>query len=78
MFDIGVNYIFYWQLYCNGAVNPDGSSGATEPQTGVELDTNQLKGFWLIRPDGSKTKTYEYFKGLFEANENVKAQRPRF
>ena len=77
LFEIGINYIFYWQLYCNGAVNADGSSGSTEPQNGVKLETNQLKGFWLIRPDGSKTKTYEYFKGLFEANESVKAQRPR-
>ncbi len=76
LFDIGVNYIFYWQLYCNGAVNPDGTAGRTEPQDGVELETNQLKGFWLIRPDGSKTKTYDYFKELFEKNDPVNAQRP--
>ena len=78
LFDIGVNYIFYWQLYCNGAVNDDGTSGSTEPKNGVELDMDHLKGFWLIRPDGSKTKTYEYFKELFEKNEPVKAQRPRY
>lgn len=78
LFDIGVNYIFYWQLYCNGGVNPDGSAASTEPKDGIELGINQLKGFWLIRPDGSKTKTYDYFKALFEKNDLVKAQRPRY
>ena len=78
LFDIGVNYIFYWQLYCNGAVNDDGTAGSTEPKDGVELEIDHLKGFWLIRPDGSKTQTYNYFKTLFDKNETVKAQRPRY
>ncbi|OQA01065.1 MAG: hypothetical protein BWY71_00513 [Planctomycetes bacterium ADurb.Bin412] len=48
-------YIMYWQLYCN------------EPKPGVTIPTwnkDDLRGFWLIRPDGSKTWAYNYFANL--------------
>lgn len=51
----GCPYIVYWQLYCN------------EPKLGVSVPSrkvNDFRGFWLIRPDGSKTKVYDYFKKL--------------
>ena len=54
--DWGCPYIIYWQLYCN------------EMEDRRELppvhSNNAVRGFWLIRPDGSRTWTWEYFYGL--------------
>jgi len=48
-------YIVFWQLYCNEA-KPD-----------VKLpswNNDDYQGFWLIRPDGSKTWVWQYFYDL--------------
>jgi hypothetical protein len=48
----GCPYIVYWQLYCN------------EPRPEAEIPSwkiDDFRGFWLIRPDGSKTNVYNYF-----------------
>ena len=54
--DWGCPYIIYWQLYCN------------ELEDRRELppvhSNNAVRGFWLIRPDGSRAWTWEYFYGL--------------
>jgi hypothetical protein len=54
--DWGCPYIIYWQLYCN------------ELEGRRELPpvhrNNAVRGFWLIRPDGSRAWTWEYFYGL--------------
>jgi len=54
--DWGCPYIIYWQLYCN------------EPEDRRELppvhSNNAVRGFWLIRPDGSRAWTWDYFYGL--------------
>lgn len=54
--DWGCPYIIYWQLYCN------------ELEDRRELppvhSNNAVRGFWLIRPDGSKAWTWDYFYGL--------------
>jgi hypothetical protein len=53
--DWGCPYIVYWQLYCN------------EPRPNVTLpdwNNKNHRGFWLIRPDGSKTWAYDYFQEL--------------
>ncbi len=53
----GCPYIVHWQLYCN------------EPKEGVEIPSWELddfRGFWLIRPDGSKTKAYNYFEDILK------------
>ena len=53
--DWGCPYIVYWQLYCNELADRKQSLG----------DGNKaVRGFWLIRPDGSKAWTWEYFYGL--------------
>lgn len=61
----GVEYIVYWQLYCNDPRN-DLSNPITraDAMNGVHATNDQLKGYWLIRPDGSFTETYKYFNGL--------------
>lgn len=49
----GARWVVYWQLYCN--------EPAHEYQT--ERPANQdLRGFWLIQPDGVKTRIYGNFQ----------------
>src|SRR5262249_33621050 len=45
----GAPYAIYWELYSN------------EYNTGTS-DPNDLRGFWLIRPDGTKAWNYGYFQ----------------
>ena len=58
--DWGCPYIIYWQLYCN------------EMEDRRELppvhSNNDVRGFWLIRPDGSKAWTWDYFYGLLNSD----------
>lgn len=77
--EFGVSYVFYWQVYCNGEVDDSGKTSlSTEPQ-GIRILTDKnLKGYWLIRPDGTKPPVYDYLKDLLHKNELVKAQRPKF
>jgi hypothetical protein len=54
--DWGCPYIVYWQLYCNEL---------KDSQVKPPVKTNDaVRGFWLIRPDGSKTWTWDYFHQL--------------
>jgi hypothetical protein len=54
--DWGCPYIIYWQLYCNEL---------EKPRQPPPVRTNDaVRGFWLIRPDGSKTWMWDYFYGL--------------
>ena len=54
--DWGCPYIVYWQLYCNELV---------DRKTPVPVTENKdVRGFWLIRPDGTKTRTWDYFHTL--------------
>lgn len=55
--DWGCPYIVYWQLYCNELKNPN-------TRTPVQR-SDLVRGFWLIRPDGTKAWTWDYFHGLF-------------
>lgn len=50
----GARWVVYWQLYCN--------EPAYEYQT-ERPDNQDLRGFWLIRPDGVKTRMYGNFQG---------------
>jgi hypothetical protein len=60
--DWGCPYIVYWQLYCNELKDPN----AKPPAVGANnYSPVQVRGFWLIRPDGTKAWTWDYFHGLF-------------
>lgn len=58
--DWGCPYIIYWQLYCNELQD------SKEPPPVHSNDA--VRGFWLIRPDGSKAWTWEYFSGLLSSS----------
>ena len=57
----GCPYIVYWQLYCNELKD--------DKQKPPVKSNDAVRGFWLIRPDGSKTWTWDYFYGLLNSNE---------
>ncbi|MEA2560346.1 MAG: hypothetical protein QOH06_1850 [Acidobacteriota bacterium] len=48
----GVRYAVFWQLYCN------------EPKHEYEgrPRISDMRGFWLIRPDGSRTASWRHFE----------------
>ena len=54
--DWGCPYIVYWQLYCNEFKD--------KKQKPPVKSNDAVRGFWLIRPDGSKAWTWDYFYGL--------------
>ncbi len=49
-------YIIYWQLYCNELKNQDTKLPVTS--------NDDVRGFWLIKPDGTKTWQYNYLKEM--------------
>jgi hypothetical protein len=58
--DWGCPYVVYWQLYCNEL---------KDSQAKPPVHSNDaVRGFWLIRPDGSKAWTWHYFHRLLNAN----------
>jgi hypothetical protein len=48
----GVRYAVFWQLYCNEAKR----EYEGRPQV------SDMRGFWLIRPDGSRTASWRHFE----------------
>ena len=51
-----LQYLVYWELWCNEFKN----AGHTGP-----VSNSDCRGWWLIRPDGTYSAVYNYFKGLF-------------
>ncbi len=55
-----IPYIIQWELYCNEPKNEE-LRKLTDPRK-----TDEMRGFWLIRPDGTDSFVGEYFKKLLE------------
>lgn len=56
-----VLYVAQWQLYCNEP------APRTAPHPAPPLrDPRHLRGFWLLRPDGSLSETGMYFRRLWQ------------
>ena len=58
-FALEIPWIIHWELYCN------------EPKNGTKSDrrprkAEEMRGFWLIRPDGSLSHSGKYLTGLLE------------
>ena len=64
----GVQYVFCWQIYCNGRIDKNGNP-ISKPSY-IDMPSDSLMGYWLRRPDGSYTPTYNYFKTLYESDFN--------
>jgi len=56
----GCPYIVYWQLYCNELKDPNAKPPVKS--------NDAVRGFWLIRPDGTKSWTWDYFHDLLTQN----------
>ena len=54
--DANCPYIIYWQLYDNEL---------QDPNTPLPVSSNdKVKGFWLIKPDGTRSWHYDYLKEM--------------
>jgi hypothetical protein len=60
MVRFGARYGIYWELYCN-----EWRKNVTPKAPGVDAVNDDLNGFWLIRPDGTKAPVWHYFHELF-------------
>jgi len=56
----GCPWVVYWQLYCN-ELNPK----ADNPKPPVKANQD-VRGFWMIRPDGARAWPWEYYHGLLK------------
>lgn len=57
-----ISHIIHWELYCNEA--KDDKSNGYYPLK----KNDELRGFWLIRPDGTESFFLKYFKTITQKN----------
>lgn len=57
---LDIPYLIQWELYCN---EPKDESLRNLVET---RKTDEMRGFWLIRPDGTLSFAGEYFTGLLD------------
>ena len=55
--DWGVRWALYWQLYCN-----------EERVDGTVTKNSDVQGYYLIRPDGTRAPTWEYFSSVLNSD----------
>ena len=55
-----VPYLIHWELYCN-----EPKDEALRSLNDVRK-TDEMRGFWLIRPDGTLSYAAKYFNGLLQ------------
>ncbi|MDR1789641.1 MAG: twin-arginine translocation signal domain-containing protein [Opitutaceae bacterium] len=62
-FALGMPWMFYWELFCNELTD---AAKAARAGTGVlaKATAEELNGFWLVRPDGTRSWAGEYLGGL--------------
>ena len=75
-----IQYGVYWQL-CDNEVVGDAKTNIKGLKylslRNYKFNSGDLNGFYLIRPDGVKTYTYNYLKQVFDNNMlNVNANKP--
>lgn len=64
--DFGAPYILFWELYCDGPKHPIEGKPKNE----------DFVGNWLIRPDGTKSPIWDYFKELL-AGQSAESATPK-
>lgn len=80
MQELNLQYAVYWQICCNEAT---GSNAAAIKEMNPEqlrdyvMQPGDVNGFYLIRPDGVKTYTFNYLKKVMESDTlEVEANKP--
>lgn len=66
---LGVPWIIHWELYCNEP--KDGNKGDRRARTAEEM-----RGFWLLRPDGSDSWSGRYLRELLQRRSTEAAAEP--
>ncbi|MCE5205850.1 MAG: hypothetical protein LLF80_07075 [Porphyromonadaceae bacterium] len=66
---LDVPYLIHWELYCNEPKDD------TLRKSREIRKTEEMRGFWLIRPDGTKSFAGKYFE-LLLANQGKSIQLP--
>lgn len=78
--ELGLQYLVYWQLCDNEVIggNASGINGLSPAELReYAFVPGELNGFWLIRPDGVKTYTYNYFKqAILQDSAAAEAEKP--
>lgn len=67
--DWGARYVVYWQLYCNEFVEK-----ATRGNANAFVLNSDMRGFWLIRPDGTHSPAWFFLKRMMQMADTT---RPR-
>jgi hypothetical protein len=60
-----VRFAAYWELYCNEFAG-DGEKLKKDPPVTPVKDPGLMRGFWLIKPDGSLSESGTYFHELWQ------------
>lgn len=80
MQELGLQYAVYWQLCCNEATGSNASyikSLKGDKLRNYTFVPGDVNGFYLIRPDGTKTYTYNYLKEVIVSDKlTVTAECP--
>lgn len=71
--DLGLEFILYWELYCNSPVPPYIIDNHNQDRA---TSNDQLYGNWLIRYDGTVTEGYKYLNGIFRPDEALYFDEP--
>jgi hypothetical protein len=58
---LDVPYSVYWELYCNEPKNPN------QKDLKEVRKADEMRGFWLIRPDESKSIAGEYYAKILSS-----------
>jgi hypothetical protein len=61
-------WAIFWQAYCNEPLNPT----LPLPLNGKENDHN-LRGFWLVKPDGTPSMAWHRYRRLFATGDPKRA-----
>ena len=67
----GCPYVLFWETFdneCTGEVLGCNGGRCHDPHNPV-TDPSHLHGFWLLKPDGSKSAAYDYLHGKLQLSE---------
>ena len=71
--DKGMPWAIFWEIYCNEPIN----ESAVPPLNGKGNDKN-LRGFWMIKPDGTPAMAWHRYRRLFSVEDPKSNLVPAF